>query len=1339
MKPTGHTANTASTPKTGLFASLRGLLHIKGTTAPKITQETGASSTRSTNQVSLGRPTAVKTFTRNNNNEIQPRISRQATTKGISTQLSCVANSKQPRSLFFTSVKRSLFPSSNSKHLGSFPLASVKRSLFPSSNSKHLGSFPLTSVKRSLFLSSNSKQPRSLFLTSVKRSLFPSSNSKHPGSFPLASVKRSLFPSSNSKHLGFFPFTSVKRSPFPSSNSKHPRSFPLASVKQSPSPSSTPKHPRPLSLTSITPRLLKHAPFSLPAVLFLYLAISASPAVAPSLASGLEKPATFPPTEVKAETATLQGALSPKSPGELGSTYEFIYRESPTTCKGTGELKTTEGMSLGGEDEPVPPQPVAALKQGATYAVCLVAHNAAKTEEAVSAPIIFTTAITPEQPALKAEPITASTATLHGVLNPKAAGNAGTYELIYRELAVECQGTGQQLAGSGTITGSEGQAVEAELAGLSPGVTYAACLIARNEAGEEVLTPTTFKTLALPATVTGESSSELGPTTATLSAEINAGGAPTGYRVQYVTAAHFNEQGFAEPDEAPAPPAAEASAGSADTTVTVHQELTGLQAGTEYHFRFVAKNAAGPSAEGVTETFTTLPEGTPGLPDDRAFERVTPVENYDATTYVPDALGPDFVEHAGEIPTKLPFQVATDGEAVAYVSSPTVGGTGNIGDGLGNEYLARRLPGGGWGASINVQPKGVSSAFYQAFSPDLMSGVLEAGAAGKPTVAPLSAQAPGKGYVVLYTRALDGETYQPFFTATPPNRAAGEFKAYEVPDIYAPAENELAYAGASADFSRLLFEADDAFVGTGAVDGGAAANNLYESVGGRLGLVNVLPDGSTEANATFGAMPFSRPEKNLPDFENVISGDGSRVFWTDLNPGKENLYVSEGVGSGSERTLQVDASQVPGGKGGGGRFWKANKEGTRVFFTDSDAAELTSDTRAGSGQNLYMYEVPTGKLVDLTAAADVEVEGVLGEGESEAGEYTIYFTAKGVLDETANSNGVKAEAGADNLYTLSQGSKPKFIAALTEQDGKGAIEPLSPTGREEFGDWQPGLGHRTAEVTPDGHSLVFMSKESLTGYRNEVGGVKDEEVYVYEAEGGGLFCVSCNRSGEAGQSNPPSRNGVDAYLPVSWSTTYMPELISEDGSRVFFDSDQPLVPQDTNNEQDVYEWERNGSGGCRVGAGCVYLLSGGVNEAASWLIGASASGDDVFVVSREQLVPGKSNGAYDLYDARVGAVPVSGSACTGTGCQGVPSAPPAFATPPSVTFNGVGNFPPPAPAKPAVKPKPKAKALTRAQKLAQALKACREFTTGRRRAVCEARERKRYRPRSKAKSRKGGK
>jgi hypothetical protein len=57
-----------------------------------------------------------------------------------------------------------------------------------------------------------------------------------------------------------------------------------------------------------------------------------------------------------------------------------------------------------------------------------------------------------------------------------------------------------------------------------------------------------------------------------------------------------------------------------------------------------------------------------------------------------------------------------------------------------------------------------------------------------------------------------------------------------------------------------------------------------------------------------------------------------------------------------------------------------------------------------------------------------------------------------------------------------------------------------------------------------------------------------------------------------------------------------------------------------------------------------------------------------------------------VYDVRVrGGVVHESSACTGTGCQAVPGAPPPFRTPASATFSGLGNFPPAgAPASPKV-------------------------------------------------------
>ncbi len=182
---------------------------------------------------------------------------------------------------------------------------------------------------------------------------------------------------------------------------------------------------------------------------------------------------------------------------------------------------------------------------------------------------------------------------------------------------------------------------------------------------------------------------------------------------------------------------------------------------------------------------------------------------------------------------------------------------------------------------------------------------------------------------------------------------------------------------------------------------------------------------------------------------------------------------------------------------------------------------------------------------------------------------------------------------------------------------------------------------------------------------------------------------------------------------------------------MFFESDYAFVPQDTNGLLDMYEWEQNGTGSCDHGGGCIYLLSGGTSTDNSFA-DASTSGNDVFFITRGSARPQDGNDNFNIYDARVD-VPQSLSppACSGSGCQGVPPVPPIFATPSSVTFNGVGNFPPPAP--PAVvKPKPKSKPLTRAQKLSSALKVCKKKQKSRR-VPCEAQARRRYEAKSKAK------
>jgi hypothetical protein len=1036
---------------------------------------------------------------------------------------------------------------------------------------------------------------------------------------------------------------------------------------------------------------------------------------------------------VGATGAMVHGVLNPAAEGHPG-TYEFVYKASPgspTECQGESRAPESPGMMLGFEREEVS-QALTGLAPHTEYAICLLARNP-KGEETVGPAVTFTTALALEAPATSTPAttgVTATTATLHGVLNPGAKAEAGeSYEFLYRAASTtECKGEG---ASGGGALGEKEEAVEAAVTELLPSTTYALCLLARNEAGETAVSaPVTFTTRSAPPMVEDETVASLKSTTATLSAQINPRGLTTTYEFEY------SSDGSSWL-KAPEP----AGSVSGQGNKAVSAEVSGLTAEAEYEYRVVATNSAGEIGEGMVERFSTQPAGIPGLPDGRVFEMVTPPENYNADVYVPFGLPSFFVGNAGEFETKLPFQVARDGEAVAFVGAPTKQGTGNSGLAKGDEYLARRSMAGGWGTPANLQPLGqegdvINSVAYKAFSSNLAIGILQAGSYEEPSAPLVSPLAPGAGYAVLYTRSLEDETYEPFFTTRPTNRSPAEFETADVPTTSSTAPSRLAFAGASANYDQMLFEANGAFEGTGAKEGLVSENNLYESVGGRLNLINVLPSGESEANATFGGEslrePEYKPQRNPPDFSNVISEGGSRVFWTDLNTNvvylRENAGQSESpLGPHDECLVSSDACTVQV-SAGPARYWGASTDGKYTFYTEGEGEE----------SELYRFNTERGPAgtSEVLTAPKAGVRGVVGISKDGS---TVYFVSQGKLAANKNSNGTEAESGAYNLYMLKEDSQPVFVARLSGNDGFNAIAPSKPL-ISNTGDWQPGLGHRTAVVTPDGGSLVFMSNNQMVGDNYEIAsGENLEEVYVYDADDNQLVCASCGRErGVLPQETRESERGLGAFLPISNQLTYQPTLISEDGSKVFFDSDEPLVPTDTNGEQDVYEWERDGSGSCKEGDGCVYLLSGGTGTTSSWLIGADATGSNVFMVTRAQLVPQDENENYDLYDARVAGVqPVSSPACTGTGCQGPPSSPPTFATPPSLTFNGVGNFSTQVPMKPAVKSK--AKPLTRVQKLSRALKACEKDRSAKRRVVCEVRAKKRYGSVSKAKSRKGDK
>ena len=251
-----------------------------------------------------------------------------------------------------------------------------------------------------------------------------------------------------------------------------------------------------------------------------------------------------------------------------------------------------------------------------------------------------------------------------------------------------------------------------------------------------------------------------------------------------------------------------------------------------------------------------------------------------------------------------------------------------------------------------------------------------------------------------------------------------------------------------------------------------------------------------------------------------------------------------------------------------------------------------------------------------------------------------------------------------------------------------------------------------ARATPDGSVFVFDSAAPLAGFNNGgshfslLGGegpFPNQEIYRYDVGRDSLICVSCPPagivpSGNAYMSHDASDGGQEGAL-------FENRGVSTDGSRVFFDTPDPLVSQDVNTRplelnphpdpvyfehgRDVYEWEN----------GRIFLISTGTSGHNSYLGDLSANGNDAFFSTSQGLAPGDADEAYDVYDARIPRpgdhAPPPAAACEGDVCQGPPSVPALLGAPASATFNGLGNPAPesvPGGRGPNTKPKPKSKA-----------------------------------------------
>jgi hypothetical protein len=912
-----------------------------------------------------------------------------------------------------------------------------------------------------------------------------------------------------------------------------------------------------------------------------------------------------------------------------------------------------------------------------------------------------------------------TTATLEATIIPE--GKPTTFHIQYiSEAQFEQDG---ETFGAGTLTTPESAPIGEDFSedrsattvtGLEIDTAYRFRVIATNSDG--TVTGETDAFTTLPALrIDSSYALDVAATSAALGAQIEPLGETATYRFEYISEAAYRENGGSfsglQPANSIPQPDGEIDAQAED--MEVMQRIHGLTPDTDYRYRVVAFDAVAP--DGIAgPTHSLITQGTGGslvLPDGRNWELVSP----------PDKHGAGILPIFGLAPGT---EAAASGGAMAYLTTaPTEAepaGNSNF-----TQVLSARGP-DGWSSRDIAIPHNESTGAttsvdeYRTFSSDLSLGLVQPFGAFNPS---LSEEASEQG-PYLHSDYIHGDSgafctsacYHPLVTGAPGFenvRPGAEFGVNVVGGHRCPPEPLCGpqLLATTPDLAHVVLYSFTGLTSTPGDKGG-----LYEWSDGRLQLISILPSGNPAGpGSSAGQGSSGVGSVVMPTVaRNAVSGDGSRVYFTS----NDVLYAREGIGTAQARTVAVP----------GGAFQTASVDGSRVFVL------------AGEQLSEFLLESET------SVALATGVVGVIGASEDGS---SVYFVATSALTGgQENAQGERAESGQPNLY-LSQDGSTVFVATLSAKD--------SP----DWGGGQHDLILMTSRVSPDGDWLSFMSERSLTGYdnRDALSETPDQEVYVYHAAGDGsegtLACASCdptdarphgveykrleiaNGSGLVGGGSGvwPESEWLAANVP-GWTSPYYQSRYLSDSGRLFFNSSDALVPQDTNGTEDVYQYEPPGAGDCtresvafgQASNGCVSLVSSGTSPEESAFLDASEDGADVFFLTAAKLSLQDQDSSLDVYDAHQCSAsspcfpppPPSPPACEGDACQS-PVVAPSDPTPGSLTFHGPGNSSTAIP----VRVSAKAKSLSRSQRLARALKAC---TRGSRkkRTACRTRARKRY-------------
>ncbi len=410
--------------------------------------------------------------------------------------------------------------------------------------------------------------------------------------------------------------------------------------------------------------------------------------------------------------------------------------------------------------------------------------------------------------------------------------------------------------------------------------------------------------------------------------------------------------------------------------------------------------------------------------------------------------------------------------------------------------------------------------------------------------------------------------------------------------------------------------------------------------------------------------------------------------------GAQNLLLRNNV-DGSYQLINITPSGVVPTET---HFAVASANLSLVVF--SERAKLTPEA-LNNTVNTYEWHEGVVRLLKFALPSGAPVAGGLVSISPDGSE--MFFTAGGNLYVRVNdgrtvqvdeARGGAGPGGGGSFRAVTADGSQVFFTADASAGLTSDTVPGSGTNLYRYDIVTGQLSDLAAKaglagISEDGSYVYFSSESVLSGTQaNQFGETAESgKSNLYVDHGGTITFVWHGGVGNLSSNGAFFASGSSIYSAASnrFESAPVSGAPVSDNGQVFFETGAALLPRDTNGRTDVYEWSFNGG---------LHLISSGSGSSESFLLLATPSGNDVFVLTRQNLVPqDNSQEANKIYDARVdGGFPepaVPPGCTTADACRAAPEPQPSiFGEPASQTFSGVGNL---ASGEAEPKTKPKAK------------------------------------------------